>query len=268
MTDLKFALQQPSQWFILAQDRQQWREVRVAPQSSSTMPKSVHCVVCDRKFSRVSDRTRHKCTTQRRLPIQLQHGSVQCQNCQRWFRSKGGYSVHRCQPVTSSPTPTVTVTGWFVSIILLSVCRSDLGPEVGYEAIGVCDSQLPTVAVWAKATAQDTPAAAAASAQGDNTLRSDTEQEEVSDEKPKKKKKSKKAKKEPVTKELVQDAEKKVDPENYGKGVVFYMREKKVVGILLWNVFHRMPLARRIIADAEDHEDLGELAKKFRLHEE
>ncbi|XP_065188077.1 apoptosis-inducing factor 1, mitochondrial-like [Sycon ciliatum] len=159
------------------------------------------------------------------------------------------------------------MTGLQKTYVHQSMFWSDLGPEVGYEAIGVCDSQLPTVAVWAKATAQDTPAAAAASAQGDNTLRSDTE-EEVSDEKPKKKKKSKKAKKEPVTKELVQDAEKKVDPENYGKGVVFYMREKKVVGILLWNVFHRMPLARRIIADAEDHEDLGELAKKFRLHEE
>ena len=110
MTDLKVALQQPSQWFILAQDRQQWREVRVAPQSSSTMPKSVHCAVCDRNFSRVSDRTRHKCTTQRQLPIQLQRGSVQCQNCQRWYRSKGGYSVHRCQPVTSSPTPTVSLS--------------------------------------------------------------------------------------------------------------------------------------------------------------
>lgn len=58
-------------------------------------------------------------------------------------------------------------------------CRSDLGPEVGYEAIGVCDSTLPTVAVWAKATQQDTPAAAAASAQGDSALRSDTEEVSV-----------------------------------------------------------------------------------------
>lgn len=37
--------------------------------------------------------------------------------------------------------------------------RSDLGPEVGYEAIGLVDSGLPTVGVWAKATKADTPKA-------------------------------------------------------------------------------------------------------------
>lgn len=34
---------------------------------------------------------------------------------------------------------------------------------IGYEAVGLIDSQLSTVSVWAKATANDTPAAAAAS---------------------------------------------------------------------------------------------------------
>ena len=60
--------------------------------------------------------------------------------------------------------------------MLACLLRSDLGPEVGYEAIGVCDSSLPTVAVWAKATSEDTPAAAAAAAEGDSALRSDTEE--------------------------------------------------------------------------------------------
>ena len=36
---------------------------------------------------------------------------------------------------------------------------SDLGPDVGYEAIGVVDSKLPTVGVFAKATEKDTPRA-------------------------------------------------------------------------------------------------------------
>lgn len=40
------------------------------------------------------------------------------------------------------------------------VLRSDLGPEVGYEAIGLVDSSLPTVGVFAKATAKDTPKSA------------------------------------------------------------------------------------------------------------
>jgi len=35
--------------------------------------------------------------------------------------------------------------------------RSDLGPQIGYEAIGLVDSSLPTVAVFAKANAADTP---------------------------------------------------------------------------------------------------------------
>lgn len=43
-----------------------------------------------------------------------------------------------------------------------SMFWSDLGPEVGYEAVGLIDSQLSTVSVWAKSTAQDTPAVGAA----------------------------------------------------------------------------------------------------------
>ena len=43
---------------------------------------------------------------------------------------------------------------------MTSIHRSDLGPEVGYEAIGLVDSRLPTVGVWAKATSADTPKAA------------------------------------------------------------------------------------------------------------
>ena len=43
---------------------------------------------------------------------------------------------------------------------LCSNGRSDLGPNIGYEAIGLVDSSLPTVGVWTSATAKDTPAAA------------------------------------------------------------------------------------------------------------
>lgn len=40
-----------------------------------------------------------------------------------------------------------------------SMFWSDLGPDVGYEAIGIVDSTLPTVGVFAKATDKDTPKA-------------------------------------------------------------------------------------------------------------
>ena len=51
---------------------------------------------------------------------------------------------------------------------------SDLGPDVGYEAIGIVDSSLPTVGVFAKATAKDTPQAVV-EATGEG-VRSETEQ--------------------------------------------------------------------------------------------
>lgn len=44
-----------------------------------------------------------------------------------------------------------------------SMFWSDLGPEVGYEAVGLIDSQLSTISVWAKSTEKDTPAVGAAS---------------------------------------------------------------------------------------------------------
>lgn len=34
--------------------------------------------------------------------------------------------------------------------------------------------------------------------------------------------------------------------EDYGKGVIFYLRDQVVVGIVLWNVFNRMPIARKV----------------------
>lgn len=50
---------------------------------------------------------------------------------------------------------------------------SDLGPDVGYEAIGIVDSSLPTVGVFAKATEKDTPKAVV-EATGEG-MRSETE---------------------------------------------------------------------------------------------
>ena len=37
--------------------------------------------------------------------------------------------------------------------------------------------------------------------------------------------------------------------EDYGKGVIFYTRNEKIVGILLWNLFGRMPVARQVSSE-------------------
>jgi len=135
-----------------------------------------------------------------------------------------------------------------------SMFWSDLGPDVGYEAIGLVDSSLPTVGVWAKATAEDTPKGAE-QASGKSIPSERTPEEQSSED---------------VTTKASSDAATTNDnstEDGFGKGVVFYMKEKKIVGILLWNIFSQMPIARRIISDGEDHEDLNSVAKLFNIHQ-
>ncbi|KAM9846320.1 apoptosis-inducing factor 1, mitochondrial isoform 5-T5 [Aulostomus maculatus] len=131
-----------------------------------------------------------------------------------------------------------------------SMFWSDLGPDVGYEAIGIVDSSLPTVGVFAKATDKDTPKAA--TEKSGTGIRSESETEEVASS--------------PVASSTLAPAVPHND--DYGKGVIFYLRDKVVVGIILWNVFNRMPVARKIIKDGEEHADLNEVAKLFNIHED
>ncbi|XP_069556632.1 apoptosis-inducing factor 1, mitochondrial isoform X3 [Brachyistius frenatus] len=131
-----------------------------------------------------------------------------------------------------------------------SMFWSDLGPDVGYEAIGIVDSSLPTVGVFAKATANDTPRAA--TEKSGTGIRSESETEDTAMS--------------PVA--SVTPALPVNHKDEYGKGVIFYLRDKVVVGIILWNVFNRMPIARKIIKDGEEHADLNEVAKLFNIHED
>ncbi|XP_022601737.1 apoptosis-inducing factor 1, mitochondrial isoform X3 [Seriola dumerili] len=132
-----------------------------------------------------------------------------------------------------------------------SMFWSDLGPDVGYEAIGIVDSSLPTVGVFAKATAKDTPKAATEKSGTGIRSESETEDTAVS----------------PVASSTPAPAVEQ-HKDGYGKGVIFYLRDKVVVGIILWNVFNRMPIARKIIKDGEEHADLNEVAKLFNIHED
>ncbi|KAL0994200.1 hypothetical protein UPYG_G00119150 [Umbra pygmaea] len=132
-----------------------------------------------------------------------------------------------------------------------SMFWSDLGPDVGYEAIGIVDSSLPTVGVFAKATAKDTPKAA--TEKSGTGIRSESETEGTAS--------STVASTPPPSPEPQQK-------DDYGKGVIFYLRDKVVVGIILWNVFNRMPIARKIIKDGEEHADLNEVAKLFNIHQD
>lgn len=37
-----------------------------------------------------------------------------------------------------------------------------------------------------------------------------------------------------------------IKDENFSKGVIFYLRDDIVVGIVLWNIFNRMSIARQV----------------------
>lgn len=112
---------------------------------------------------------------------------------------------------------------------------SDLGPNVGYEAIGLVDATLPTVAVFAKHTENTDTTSSVENVKSSENLPTP----------------------EPKTAS---------DVDNYNKGVVFYMQDEKVVGIVLWNVFNRINVARSIIAEGRKYDDLNEVAKLFEIH--
>ncbi|KAI8987638.1 apoptosis-inducing factor, mitochondrion-associated, C-term-domain-containing protein [Mycotypha africana] len=133
-----------------------------------------------------------------------------------------------------------------------SMFWSDLGPEIGYEAVGLVDSQLSTVSVWAKATKEDTPAAAAAStetssprlAPGETDVTSiNTSTEDAS--------------------ETTQKNDVIFKDEKFGKGLVFYTRDQKIVGLVLFNVFGKVQEARDIISSGYTTDQIDSLVKKF-----
>jgi programmed cell death 8 (apoptosis-inducing factor) len=134
-----------------------------------------------------------------------------------------------------------------------SMFWSDLGPKVGFEAIGLTDSNLQTVAVYAKGKPDD-------EGQKEDS-EGNREQEDVAPAPTANELKHKI----PETKGAATTNEKKDD---YSKGVVFYLKENKVVGIVLWNVFNRIPIARKIIKDQEVITNFQELAKLFNIHQD
>lgn len=125
---------------------------------------------------------------------------------------------------------------------------SDLGPHVGYEAIGLVDATLPTVGVFAKYSENET------SAKSEENVETTNSENLLKKEKPS------------VAETTIIKPQTASDIENYSKGVIFYLKDEKVVGIVLWNVFNRINIARSIIAEGKKYDDLNEVAKLFEIH--
>ncbi|XP_073820858.1 apoptosis inducing factor isoform X2 [Musca autumnalis] len=127
-----------------------------------------------------------------------------------------------------------------------SMFWSDLGPEIGYEGIGLIDSSLPTVGVFALGTKTER--------QTDNLTESPSTED------------GEQTKPIAPSQEVADVKCNEEQADNYGRGVVFYLRDDKIVGILLWNIFNRIGLARTIINQNKKYEDLNEVAKLFEIH--
>ncbi|CAM4854142.1 unnamed protein product [Rotaria socialis] len=131
-----------------------------------------------------------------------------------------------------------------------SMFWSDLGPNIGFEAIGLTDSGLQTVAVYAKGKSNDE------GQKGDSEgNREQKDAVPISNSN--------------VLKEKTSETRPTTDNKNtYNKGVVFYLKDNKVVGVVLWNIFNRIPIARKIIKDQQVITDFQELAKVFNIHQD
>lgn len=125
---------------------------------------------------------------------------------------------------------------------------SDLGPKVGYEAIGIIDSTLPTVSVFAKPSKQLEEVA--------QTQTNETTKKATITVSP------------PLPQQVAAASSTVTEEEedDFGKGVVFYLRDDKIIGIVLWNVFNRINTARAVIGEDKVYDDLNEVAKLFDIH--
>lgn len=137
-----------------------------------------------------------------------------------------------------------------------SMFWSDLGPKVGYEAIGIIDSSLPTVSVFAKFNPEDETKLEEA------TTNDTTKATEVSGTQSTEPTAQPAVSATPADKSTDSTSEK----EDFRKGVIFYLRDEKIVGIVLWNVFNRINTARAVISEGKKYDDLNEVAKLFEIH--
>ncbi|XP_071569741.1 apoptosis-inducing factor 1, mitochondrial [Temnothorax nylanderi] len=177
---------------------------------------------------------------------------------------------HHDHAVTSGRLAGENMTGAGKPYLHQSMFWSDLGPDVGYEAIGIIDSSLPTVGVFAKATEANMMAANNPSDEqkthSENSLSNETSESSMSQIV--KNVDSTEEEKKNISGDNNVKLEQPTKYDDFGKGIVFYLRDDVVVGIMLWNIFNRMSIARRVLAGNTKYDDLNEVAKLFTIHED
>ncbi|XP_031836753.1 apoptosis inducing factor isoform X2 [Nomia melanderi] len=177
---------------------------------------------------------------------------------------------HHDHAVVSGRLAGENMTGAKKPYLHQSMFWSDLGSDVGYEAIGIVDSSLPTVGVFAKESESNKSVSVSNSSE---TIQSSkemssgkselvTQTENTNDPQASSVQANKSECDDP--KVATEEPKKHAD---FEKGVIFYLRDDIVVGIVLWNIFNRMPIARQVLARGTKYDDLNEVAKLFAIHD-
>lgn len=143
---------------------------------------------------------------------------------------------HHDHAVTSGRLAGENMAGAHKAYSHQSMFWSDLGPEIGFEGVGIIDSALPTVAIYAK-----------------------TQEENSQDQEAEKESKE-------TTSETNINISLPKQGEDYNRGIVFYLKDNLIVGILMWNVFSKVTLARQVLKERKKFDDLNEVAKLFNIH--
>lgn len=120
---------------------------------------------------------------------------------------------------------------------------------MGYEAVGLVDSSLTTVGVWAKGGPQDTPQQAELDPK-------DIRREVVGQTSP--------GSAAPVSSESSNQLEPSMD---FRKGLVLYVKDRMVVGFLMFNLFNRTALAKNILKQRMTVDDLQGIVDLFNINE-
>nr|CAD7411149.1 unnamed protein product [Timema poppensis] len=128
-----------------------------------------------------------------------------------------------------------------------SMFWSDLGPGLSFEAIGMVDADLPTVGIFEKVTDKDKPKAVFTVTEEGNHANN-------------------KVTASPTTQTPLSKPREEAD--SFGKGVIFYLKDEVIVGIVLWNVFKKINVAREVLKGDKKYRNLSEVAKLFNIHDE
>lgn len=167
--------------------------------------------------------------------------------------------AHHDHAVVSGRLAGENMTGARKPYLHQSMFWSDLGPEVGYEAIGIVDSSLPTVGVFVKTDSDTTKAS------NDNESICSNKKKLNSTETQNSIESNLKENDKSIS---IDDNSKPKKYDDFAKGVIFYLRDDIVVGIVLWNIFNRMSIARQVLARGTKYDDLNEVAKLFTIHDD